>query len=105
MTTIVLRAEIGAADAAACETIVGELAEAACTVANSYEGSSIAIADQDGDNAFLARALEAEGHVRALLDYASTARGADIDPPEPACAAESVLSSPDRRRSTRAPSC
>ncbi len=88
MTTKMLTAKIEATDGLDCEMITGELAEAACNVANSYEGSSIAIADQDGDNTFLARALEAEGHVRALLDHADTTRGAGIDPPEPACASE-----------------
>jgi len=88
MTTKVLRAEIEATDGLDCEMIIGELAEAACNVANTYEGCSIAIADQDGDNTFLAGALEAEGHVRALLDHAGTTRGAGIDLPEPASAAE-----------------
>ncbi len=88
MTTKVLIAEVEAIDGLDCETIIGELAEAACNIANSYEGCSIAIADRDGDNTFLARALEAEGHVRALLDHAGTAPGAGIDLPEPACAAE-----------------
>ena len=66
MTAKMVRVEIEAIDATACETVIGELAEAACNIANSYEGRNIAIADQDGDDTFLARALEAEGHVRAL---------------------------------------
>lgn len=52
MTTKVRTAEIEATDGLDYETIIGELVEAACNIANSHEDCSIAIADQDGDNTF-----------------------------------------------------